>query len=259
MADTEKEKEGIYLYCIIRNSGPIGFGPMGIGTRGDLVYSINYRDVSAIVSNSASMRYEAKRANLTAHQLVLEEVMKQFSVLPIRFSTISESLDPSKIVRILEKEYDRFSQILSEMEGKKELGLKVMVIEGPIFKYILDKYEEIRSLKEKLAKLSPEKAHYQLVKIGEMVEKALIRENENFSEIIVSSLKPMAEQMKINDKYGERMILNAAFLIRSEAEPEFDRAIEELDKQFGTMLSFKYVGTLPPYNFVNLVISNMEN
>jgi hypothetical protein len=211
-----------------------------------------------VVSQSGSMRYEARRVNLTAHQLVLEAVMKDFSILPIRFSTISGSYNESKILKILEKEYDKFSELLNKMSGKKELGLKVMAVEEPIFKYILEKYDDIRLLKEKLAKLDPDKAHYQLMKIGEMVEKALIKENSAFSENIVNLLTPLSEEVKINDKYGERMILNAAFLIKDENEAEFDKAILSFDEQYGNLLSFKYVGSLPPYNFVNLVINTQE-
>jgi hypothetical protein len=255
--ETDTDKEGIYLYCIIRHSGTIDFGPIGIGCRADRVYTISYKDLSIVVSQSAAMRYEARRINLTAHSLVLEEVMKQFSILPIRFSTISGSYDESKILAILEKEYDKFSDLLLKMDGKKELGLKVVALEEPIYKHILDKYDDIRTLKEKLAGLDPGKAHYQLMKIGEMVEKALIKENLNFSDNILDSLTPLAEEVKVNDKYGERMILNAAFLIKNEIETEFDKVINSLDEQYGNLLSFKYVGTLPPYNFVNLVI-NLE-
>lgn len=253
----ETETSGIYLYCIFRHTGNLEFGPIGIGNRADQVYTINYRDLCMVVSRSAVMRYEARRVNLTAHSLVLEEVMKKSSILPIRFSTISGSYEESKILTILEREYDKFSELLNRMEGKKELGLKVVALEEPIFAHILAKYDEIRHLKEKLAKLDPTKAHFQLMKIGEMVEKALIKENEILHEQIVSALTPLAEEVKINDKYGERMILNSAFLIRNEREAEFDEAINALDAQFGSLLSFKYVGTLPPYNFVNLVI-NLE-
>jgi len=253
-----KEKEGIYLYCIIRHTGAIDFGPIGIGSRADKVYTINYEDICMVVSKSAVMRYEARRVNLTTHQLVLEEVMKQFSVLPIRFSTISGSYDEIKILNILEKEYDKFSDLLEKMDEKKELGLKVMALEEPIYKFILEKYDDIRSMKDKLAKLDPEKAHYQLMKIGEMVEKALIRENSNFNDTIMNVLTPLAEEVKVNDKYGERMILNAAFLMKNENEAAFDKAINALDEQFGKLLSFKYVGNLPPYNFVNLVINTLE-
>ena len=253
--EQEKDKEGIYLYCIIRHTGAIEFGAVGIGTRADRVYAINYKDICAVVSQSAVMRYEARRVNLTAHSLVLEEVMKQFSILPIRFSTISGSYDESKILKILEKEYDKFSDLLEKMESKKELGLKVLALEEPIYKYILDKHDDIRALKDKLAKLDPDKAHYQLIKIGEMVEKALIKENSNFNDDIISVLTPLADEVKVNDKYGERMILNAAFLIKNEKEVEFDQVINALDEKYRNLLSFKYVGTLPPYNFVNLVIN----
>jgi len=255
--DTDMDNAGIYLYCIIRHNGRIDFGPIGIGSRANNVYTINYKDICVVVSQSEAMRYEARRINLTAHSLVLEEVMRQFSILPIRFSTISESNDELKILAILEKEYDKFSDLLQRIQGKKELGLKVIALEEPIYKHILDKYDDIRTLKEKLTNLDPGKAHYQLMKIGEMVEKALIKENSNFSENIINALTPLAEEVKVNDKYGERMILNAAFLIKNEVEPEFDEAINALDEQYGNLLSFKYVGMLPPYNFVNLVI-NLE-
>lgn len=253
--EQDKDKKGIYLYCIIRHTDSvIEFGHIGIGNRQDRVYTINYKDISMVVSQSAKMRYEARRVNLTSHTLVLEEVMKKFSILPIRFSTISDSYDESKILEILEKEYDKFSDLLEEMEGKKELGLKVLALEEPIYKYILNKYQDISELKDKLAKLDPEKVHYQLVKIGEMVEKALAKENSNFSDDIVSVLNPLSDEVKINDNYGERMLLNAAFLIKNDNENEFDKAINALDEQYGNLLSFKYVGTLPPYNFVTLVI-----
>jgi hypothetical protein len=255
MEESKKDNKGIYLYCIIRHNGASEFGPIGIGTIASRVYTVNYKDLCVVVSQSAVMRYEARRVNVTAHALVLEEVMKQFSILPIRFSTISGSFDESKIISILEKEYDKFSDLLDKMDGKKELGLKVLAIEKPIYEHILEKYDNIRALKDKLAKLDPDKAHYQLIKIGEMVEKALIKENSNFNDDIISVLTPLADEVKVNDKYGERMILNAAFLIKNEKEVEFDQVINALDEKYRNLLSFKYVGTLPPYNFVNLVIN----
>lgn len=259
MKSTEKDGKGIYLYGIIRHSGSLEFDVAAIGDYSNLVYTINFKDICAVVSNSDVMRYETRRIYLTAHQLVLEEIMKQFSVLPIRFSTISSSQDKSKIVKILEKEYEKFDKLLEEMEGKKELGLKVVAIEQPIYDHILEKFDDIRAYKEKLAKLDPEKAHYQLMKIGEMVEKALEKEKELLKTTILDVLSPLTTDQKINDNYGERMVLNAAFLIKNELEPAFDKEIATLDEKFGKLLTFKYVGTLPPYNFVNLVINIQED
>jgi hypothetical protein len=253
--ELEIPREGKYIYGIIRHSGLLDYGPIGMGKRGDMVYSINFRNISAIVSNSPIIIYEARRVNMIAHEKVLEEVMKQFTVLPVRFSTISEHSDDSGILRILEKDYNRFDEMLYKMEGKKELGIKVLAHETPIYESILEKYDEIRTLKGKLMNLPADKTHYQRMKIGEMVAEALKKETANYKNIILDALNPLADDVKINDNYGEMMILNAAFLIKNTVEPTFDKVVSDLDEKFGHLMTFKYVGTLPPYNFVNLVIN----
>ena len=254
MSENEIPKEGKYIYGIIRHSMPIEYGPIGIGKRADMVYGINYKDISAIVSNSPIIQYEARRINMTTHEKVLEEIMKQFTVLPVRFSTISEHNDNAGILRILENDYGKFSDLLTKMDGKKELGLKVLANEEALYAGIVEKYEEIKSLRAKLMNLPVDKTHYQRMKIGEMVAEALKKETGNYKDIILSALTPLSEDSKVNDNYGEMMILNAAFLIKNIKEPEFDQAVFDLDAKFGHLMTFKYVGTLPPYNFVNLVI-----
>jgi len=92
-------------------------------------------------------------------------------------------------------------------------------------------------------------------KIGEMVVEALKKETSNYKDLILNDLTPISEEVKINDNYGEMMILNSAFLIKNTNEPEFDKVVNELDEKFGRFMTFKYVGTLPPYNFVNLSIN----
>jgi hypothetical protein len=253
--ELETPKEGKYIYGIIRHSGPIDFGPIGIGKRADMVYGINFKDISAIVSNSPIIQYEARRVNMTTHEKVLEAVMEKFTVLPVRFCTISEHNDDAGILRILEKEYKKVDELLTKMDGKKELGLKVLATESTIYENILEKYDAIRTMRDKLVNLPVDKTHYQRMKIGEMVAEALTKETENYKDIILEALSPLSEDVKLNDKYGEMMILNAAFLIKNISEPAFDKAVNDLDDKYGRYMTFKYVGTLPPYNFVNLVIN----
>ncbi|RTZ04875.1 GvpL/GvpF family gas vesicle protein [Flavobacterium bomense] len=248
-------KEGKYIYGIIRHSDPLDYGPIGMGKRTDLVYGINFKDISAIVSNSPIIEYEVRRINMITHERVLEEVMKQFTVLPVRFSTISEHNDDSGILRILEKDYKKFDDLLTKMEGKKELGLKVLTKEAVIYESIIEKYDEIRLLRGKLMSLPADKSHYQRMKIGEMVAEALKKETENYKNSILDILNPLSVDVKINDSYGEMMIINVAFLVKNLAESAFDKAVNDLEEKFGRFMIFKYVGTLPLYNFVTLVIN----
>mgnify|MGYP001567761701 FL=1 len=246
------EKEGKYIYCITGSNQFQSFGPLGIGGRGDEVYTICFNDIAAVVSNSPVKKYPVSRENLIPHEKAVEEVMRYYTVLPVRFCTIAE--DEAKVKRILEIEHDRFADSLRNMEGKKELGLKAIFKEDVIYKDILEKYKDIKVLKEKIAALPSEKTYLQRAKIGEMVEAALEKEKAECKEDILNILSPLAVEVKTNNTYGELMIISAAFLVQKDKEPEFDQKVEELNTKFGDRMKFKYVGTLPPFNFVNLVI-----
>jgi hypothetical protein len=51
------------------------------------------------------------------------------------------------------------------------------------------------------------------------------------------------------------MIINAAFLLEKTKEAAFDLKVNELAEKYGDKIKFKYVGTVPPFNFVNIEIN----
>jgi hypothetical protein len=48
------------------------------------------------------------------------------------------------------------------------------------------------------------------------------------------------------------MILNAAFLVERAREKAFDEKVKEVSRRYEEVLTFKYTGPWPPYNFVNI-------
>jgi hypothetical protein len=243
---------GKYIYCIIESGRPRSFGPLGIGSNGEELTSICFQGIAAVVSNSPIMKYALSRENMIAHEKAIEEVMKEFQVLPVRFSTIAE--DEGKIVKILEKEHARFTGLLKNMAGKTELSVIAIFKEDIIYKDITEKYQEIRAFKERIAGLPPEKTRGPLMEIGRRVEAALHQEREIHKEEILQALTALSCDVKVSDNYGELMILKAAFLVERRREKEFDRTVNDLADKYAGKIRFKYVGTLPPFNFVNLVI-----
>lgn len=273
------EKEGIYIYCIIGSSPPPSFGAPGIGERGDELYCVS-ADLSpvlptpaaagfakagapgtkgdglcAVVSHSPMQKFKMSRDNLLAHERAIEDVMKTHTVLPVRFATVAESEE--KVRKILLKETERFSSLLREMEGRKELGVKVIFNSEKIYAQIA-KQEEIKLLKARLAALPADKIYFQKMELGRMVEKALERERDKCRDEIMVVLTPLAIEVKTAKPYGELMILNAAFLVERAREDEFDRAVRGLDERFGALVTWHYIGTLPPFNFVNVEISTKD-
>ncbi len=247
--------EGKYIYCIIETKGKSEqFGPLGIGGRGDLVYAFSLNDVAVVISDAPIKKYSVSRENLIPHERVIEEVMKSYDVLPVRFATIAENED--KLKKILDKEHDRFVRLLKQIEGKKELGLKVIFREEVIYADILAGYDGIRRQKENLQKGAAQRIG--LIEIGRQVEAALAREKAKYQEDLLHCLAGLALDVKINPSYGERMIMNAAFLVERAKESMFDIKVNELAEQFADKMKFKYVGMVPPFNFVNIEINTGE-
>lgn len=245
--------EGKYIYCITEEAEEETFGPLGIGGRGDQLRAIQYRDIGAVVSDAAIKRYPVSRENSLAHERAIEAVFKGHTVLPVRFCTIAE--DEAKVRAILEREYAEVKGLLERMRGKVELGLKAIFHEELIYQDILEGHEEIRRRKAAVAAMPPQKAHWQLVEIGRMVEVALEVEKARVREEILEALKGACHDFRLTHRIlGERMIMNAAFLVDRAQEAEFDRRMDGLAKRYGERVRFKYVSGFPPFNFVCLTI-----
>lgn len=247
-------REGKYIYCITEGVEEESFGPLGIGGRGDELTTITYLDIAAVVSDSPIKRYPVSRENSLAHERAIEAVFKRHTVLPARFCTIAE--DEAKVRAILEREYDELRALLKEMCDKVEVGVKAVFHATLIYQEILERYAEIKRRKEAVASLPPQKAHWQLVEIGRMVEEALKAEKARVREEIVDVLKGACCDFRLTHRLlGERMIMNAAFLVNRDREAAFDRKVDGLAERYGTMITFKYVGGFPPFNFVCLIIN----
>ena len=245
---------GKYIYCITEGAEAESFGPLGIGGRGDDLCTVSYREIQAVVSESPVKRYPVSRENSLVHERDIEAVFKCHTVLPVRFCTIAE--DEAAVRAILEREYDEFRALLTAMRDKVEVGVKAIFHETLIYQEILERYGEIRQRKEAVASLPSSKVHWQLMEIGKIVEAALEAEKVRVREEIVEALRGACCDFRLTHRLlGERMIMNAAFLVDRDREAAFDREMDRLGEQYGERIMFKYVGGFPPFNFVCLIIN----
>lgn len=151
-------EEGKYIYCIIGTDTERNFGPIGIGNRGDEVVTVCYRDLSAVISNSPMTKYVISAENLTVHERVIEKVMKDYTVLPVRFCTIAASVE--EIRNLLRRRYTEFQNLLKDMDNKVELGVKAFWKDmNLIFGEIAEENKQVKRLKKKLASKPSEQAY----------------------------------------------------------------------------------------------------
>ncbi len=246
---------GKYMYCVIRCPEPRQFTTLGIGERGDIVHTVHFMDLAAAVSDSPTIEYENSRRNMMAHTLVLEEVMREFTILPVRFGTVAPSAEATQ-EKVLKRRFGELQGLLQGMKGRVELGLKAFWYEENIFREIVEENPAIRHLRDSLAGRRPEETYYERIRLGEMIDSAMWKKRDEDAERILASLRPLVYQTQTNKAITDRMVLNAAFLVDETRQTEFDAAVRLLDEEMRRRkrLIFKYVGPVPPYNFVNIVV-----
>jgi hypothetical protein len=248
--------EGRYIYGIIAANQRREFGPIGIGGRGDVVYTLPYQNVAAIISSSPIVKYPVTRDNSIAHARVLERAMEAYTILPVRYCTIADN-EEAIVEKILKPRYQEFTDLLRQMEGKMELGVRARWTDlNAIFAEVVEENKAIKALREALlSEINEQRKYAGKVKIGQMVQKALEAKKKREAEELLEALRPLSFDCKENPVYGDMNLVNAAFLITREKEREFDHKMQELEKAYGERKKLKYIGPIAPYNFVEVVIN----
>ncbi len=244
---------GQYIYAIIETDREAHFGDVSVGKQNSEIYTIVQDGLGAVVSDSPIKQYPVTRANTMAHQKVMERVMQQYPMLPVRFGTVSEGLLPIR-EKLLKDRRGELVEALAYMHGKIELGIKAIWKDmKPVFDEIATQNTEISRLRNRLIKRRGGVQRDQ-VRLGEMVKKALETWKEQKEQSILAPLEGLWVERKLNNHFGDQMITNTAFLIEKEKEKAFDLVVEKVKDLYAGKMTLKYVGPIPPCNFVEIVV-----
>jgi Gas vesicle synthesis protein GvpL/GvpF len=239
---------GKYVYCIIQASDPLRFGPIGLGTDPSEVYSVHYRTLAAVVSDAPLEVLDSTRENVLAHERVNETVMREHTVIPMSFGTIFKTRED--IVELLRSAAEAFGDVLNKMQNKLEFGLKVLWDRDQAIGEVEAEDEDIRRLKKEISgQKGP--TYFARMQYGRLVDSALQTRSERYVGSILEELRDVSVASRINKPIGDKMIMNAAFLISRDQEAAFDAKVKSIASKF-ERLTFKYTGPWPPYNFVNI-------
>jgi hypothetical protein len=218
------------------------------------VRTIEYGDLAAVVSDAPMTGYDITRDNLMAHQRVVEESMRHSDVLPVAFGTVARD-DRDVRDKLLRREHDTLLDHLAYVQGRVELGLKVLWNRDHLFAEIVDERDDIRALRDRVARRSPDAAYFERIQLGELTNAAIADKRDRDAEILLDGLRPLAVDLQVNKLLTDMMVLNASFLVDRDQVPVFDSRLQRLGEVHADRLVFQYVGPLPPYSFVSINVS----
>lgn len=248
--DPKAGVEGRYVYGIIETDNAQSFGKTGIGGTGEVVYTVHHGDVAAVVSKTTVFIFDPTRENALAHEHVIETVMKTHTIIPMSFGTVFRTDDD--IRQVLKSIYPSLKDVLKQMSGKLEFGLKVTWDREKVIEELKRDHEEIHRFHMELTRKHLQSTYFARMQLGRMIDKALAEHAAEYVRQIYDTLRGVCVASRDNKPIGDKMIMNAAFLIQREREAEFDAAVNKIAHKLSDRLNFKYTGPWPPYNFVNI-------
>jgi len=189
------ETLGKYVYCVIPS--PIkerkSFG--NIGFDASEVYTMDYRDLSPVVSDVTYRDYAVDEQEVEIHRNVVEQIMREYSVIPVAYGMAFKS---KKLLQIaMSAGYQAMQKALPIVDGKVELGVKVF-----------------------------------LPKDLEPMNSA---QREDCSADFLQSLLAVSSDSKKLKLFSERLIINSTFLVDKSTMDEFSSQVGKLQEKYHEM------------------------
>ena len=256
---------GIIPACKSRNFGPIGMdgGNVRVVTDGvvAMVTGPAARMDFSLLSSQETLRYIAK------HQRVLERVMTDSAVIPLKFGTFAD--DDRQILDILHSGKQAFVRTLEKCAGKFEWDLVACWTDLQAVLSEIAAEPAVVAMKAKI------KAHglqagwpaasrlagptmEQRIRLGRLVKEMLTRRRDQIAAEVVAALQAQWPEIVLNPTKDDAMTLPAAVLIGRDEESLFDRFIDRLNRDYWGRLDFRCVGPLPPYSFATAEVRAVD-
>lgn len=234
-----------YIYAITPAEHPLRMdGLQGVGKDGSALRTVSTPTLSAVVS-TAPEGLRAKRRDLAAHEAVLEQLMADGAVLPMRFGLMGP--DDEAVTQALEENVGVYTERLKELDGRLEYNLKVTREEEDLLREIIATDDQVRQLNEQTRE-QPD-AHDAKVRLGELISQRVTGRQNADSDSIVQNLSAYAVGSSVSDPTSKHF-MNVSFLVERDKAAAFSEAVHQDAEQRGDAYTYYLHGPLPAYSFV---------
>ncbi len=255
---------GCYVYCVIEAGERPPLEDLQAVDPQFAVELLTHGRLSAVVSPVSLDEFgaEALKRNLEdmswlertarAHQSVLERVLANETVVPMRLCTIFS--DEAKVRDMLGREEEVLWGALERLRSHAEWSVKVLSDPKTVDSAARARSEALASAesaggaghaylaRKKLERTLRDEAHAMLADATEEID-ARLRE-----QAAAATLLP-AQSRELSGRSGD-MVLNGAYLVHRDRAAAFAAVVEELRERHGELgLELELTGPWPPYNF----------
>lgn len=251
MTSPQSSDAAHYVYGIVRADAPAPKDLTGLDDQPVAV--VSQGGCAAIVSTLTQQRPLGERADLLAHQRVLDTyVSAGVDILPFRFGAVlggREAVERD----LLEESGERLTQVLDQLQGRQEMRVKGTYVEDAILREVMTEEPEIAELNERVRGVpedAADAAYYDRVRLGELVAESVKRRRDEEGARLLDELAPAAAAVVAHTPVREEDVLDASFLVEQGKLAEFQETVQRLAQDRQDRLTLRLIGPLPPYDFV---------
>ena len=228
----------MYVYGVVRADARLRLPETGVDGRG--VELIESDDLAALVSDGVEAPVRASRRSMLAHSDVLQAVVAQADVLPMRFGVV---MPDAAAVRdeLLVAHAEALGAELVACAGAVELAVTVTCRRDDQLRAVL---ADDRSLLQRPTEHDIEAR----IAFGERVAQAVEVLKMDTAAALIEGVRETIVDAAIDEPRHDDMLANVAFLVERGRVGDFERALPApVDGR-----TVRCVGPMPPYHFVEL-------
>lgn len=241
-----KQNQEVYLYGII--PAQIGLVTDCEGVAHLKVYAIPVGGVSVLASYLENELEDLNLEDAVKHVKVLETLMKESAVIPIKFGTAIDSLESLK--KLIVAKSDLLKKELQRLKGKYEVGVKAYWKKETVLAELKQRFRDHGSLLAK-AESDPQAA----LELGQRVEAVVNEFRTKMEKTIHPYLSAITEDNTTGEMMSAEMLYNGSFLVNANQDEELKKRVEKTAHKYPELVEFHYTTWLPPYNFVKMNLS----
>jgi len=237
-----------YVYAIVESSAPTPDRP---GIAGRPLRAIRTPDAAALVSSIDAEELTLGRAELLAHNEVLQAALETGPVLPMRLGTVMADDDDIRR-RILDSNAAELHAQLTRLAGTFEGEVRAVYDEAALLREAVQRDPHIARLRARGDLRRSRNGYLESVTLGEAVADAVERIRQSDADMLLAELTPHCLEVRVSPPVHERIALRAAFLLDRDHSSEFDDALESVARSQAGRIHFRYTAPLAPHSFVAL-------
>lgn len=196
--------------------------------------------LAAVVSETDADEVLPSRANLTAHARVLECLVEQATVAPMRFGVVVA--DRARLRAHVEEQQDAYLDVLRRLQGHLELRLRGRYEQDEVVR-------EVVAGDRRAARLRGRAELDARMELGERIVAGIEARRDTDRAHVLRRLGPHLADVAVAEVSEPLDAFALSLLVARTAMEAFDEALESLGAELLPTVHMELVGPVPPFSF----------